>query len=139
MRIENSIDIDAPIERVWALTIDVESWPKHTPTITAVERLDTGPLHVGSTARIEQPGQRPRTWTVTELEEPRRFSWSARAMGTTMTASHELRTGEGRTTNRLVVEIEGAPAPIVGALLRRPIGKAIATENDGFKAAAETG
>ena len=60
MRIEDSIDIAAPVERVWELTMDVESWPQLTPTITSVKRLDHGPLAVGSAARIKQPAQAER-------------------------------------------------------------------------------
>lgn len=42
MQITDIIDIDAPIERVWELTVDVEAWPRYTPTMTSVERLDDG-------------------------------------------------------------------------------------------------
>jgi len=55
MRFENTIEIDAPADRVWALTTDVESWPAITPTMTKVERLDNGPFHATSTARVKQP------------------------------------------------------------------------------------
>lgn len=137
MRIEHRIEIVAPVTRVWELTLDVESWPEHTPTMTSVERLDTGPLAVGSRVRIKQPGQRARVWTVTELEPEQRFTWSTRAMGTTMTGSHLVAATDVGTTNTLVVEIEGGLAPLVGVLVRRPVARAIATENQGFKAAAE--
>jgi uncharacterized membrane protein len=137
MGIEHTIDIDAPIERVWALTLDVESWPDHTPTMTSIERLDDGPIAVGSAARIKQPAQRARVWTVSHLEPGRRFAWSAATMGTTMTATHELTPNGSRTTQTLRVEIEGTLSRLVGALVRRPIAKAIATENLGFKTAAE--
>jgi len=36
--------------------------------MTSVERLDDGPITLGSRARVKQPGQRPAVWTVTELE-----------------------------------------------------------------------
>lgn len=137
MRIEHSIEIAAPVERVWALTVDVEAWPEHTPTITRVERLDDGPLTVGSKARIKQPAQAERVWTVTDLQPRRRFAWATRAMGTTMTGGHELVQTEVGTRNTLTVEIEGPLAPLVGLIARRPIMKAITTENEGFRTAAE--
>ena len=138
MRIEHSIEIAAPVERVWDLTMDVESWPEHTSTITSVERLEDAPLAIGSTARIKQPAQPTRTWTVTALEPKKRFAWATKTMGTTMTGSHYLAPTEHGTRNTLTVDIEGPLAPVVGLLIRRPIRKAITTENEGFKAAAES-
>ena len=44
MRIEHTIEIDAPVKRVWELTLDVESWPQLSPTFTSVERLDAGSI-----------------------------------------------------------------------------------------------
>lgn len=137
MRIENTIQIDAPLARVWALTMDLKRWPAITPTITAIERLDEAPLTVGSKVRIKQPGQRAKVWTVTAIEPERLFAWSARVMGTTMTATHHLAAAAGGTTNRLTIDIEGRLAGLVGVLLRGPIRKALAKENAGFKAAAE--
>ncbi len=137
MRIENSIEIAAPVARVWRLTVEVESLPELTPTITSVERLDDGPLRVGSTARVKQPAQGPKTWTVTSLEPSTYFAWAAKALGTTMTGGHLLTPTETGTRNTLSIEIEGRLAPVVGALLRRPLAKALETENEGFKSAAE--
>lgn len=137
MRIEHTTEIAAPVSTVWELTLDVESLPEITPTITEVERLDDGPIGVGSATRLKQPGQRPRVWTVTELEPEHRFAWSTRVLGTEMTGAHVLSVSESGTKNTLTVDIDGPLAPIVGALVRRPILKAIATENQGFKEAAE--
>lgn len=137
MRIEHTIDIAAPTERVWALTVDVESWPDLSPTMTAVERLDGGPMRVGSTARVKQPGQRPKVWTVTAVEPGRRFAWRSRVFGTDMTATHTLRpTGEG-TVNTLTIDMAGRVAGLVRRVVGGQIHKALATENAGFKRAAE--
>ena len=137
MRIEHSITIAAPLQRVWALTMDVENWPRYTPTMTSVECLDEGPLAVGSEVRIKQPGQGAKVWAVTVLEPESRFAWSSRFMGSTMTATHQLAADGDATTNTLIVDIEGRLAPVVGLLLRAPIRKSLRKENEGFKAAAE--
>lgn len=138
MRIENTINIEAPVERVWELTIDVESWPEHTPTMTSIERLDGFPLDVGSRVRIKQPAQRAKVWTVTTMEPGRRFAWTTRAMGTTMTGSHALRTDGQGTTQTLSVDIDGPLSRLVGAAVGRAVARAIAIENQGFKTAAES-
>ncbi len=137
MRLEHTIDIDAPIDRVWDLTLDIEALPSLTPTMTSVERLDEGPLVVGSRARIKQPAQSAKVWTVTQLEPRKHFAWATRAMGTRMTGSHHLEESATGTTNTVTIDIEGALAPLVGLILRIPIKNAIKQENQGFKDAAE--
>lgn len=138
MRVEHSIDIDAPVQHVWNITLDVEAWPKHTPTIESIERLDGGPLAIGSQARVKQPGQAARVWTVSQLDPEKRFAWWTKAFGSTMTGIHLLDGNDARTTSTLAIEIEGPFAPIVGALVRRPIMAAITRENQGLKQATET-
>lgn len=137
MRLQHEERIDAAVADVWELTIDVESLPSLTDTMTEVERLDSMPLTVGSRVRIKQPGQPARVWTVTELDPGRRFVWTTRAMGMTMTAAHKLRESDHGTVNTLSVDLAGVLAPVLGRLLRRAITKALATENAGFKQAAE--
>ena len=137
MRIEHEIEIAASLATVWDLTMDVESWPQMSPTMDSVDRLETGPLSVGSQARIKQPGQGVKVWTVTQLDHEKTFAWSTRSLGMTMTGIHNLRSVGQRTVNTLVVEIEGGLAPVVGRMLRRPILAAITAENEGFKTAAE--
>lgn len=137
MQIEHGIEIEAPIGVVWELTEDVEAWPTISPTMTEITLLDPPPLAVGSRARVKQPGQRARVWTVSELEVGRRFAWSSSLLGTTMTGIHQLDGDDRATTNTLIIDIAGPLAPLLGRLLRRPILAAITAENEGFKAAAE--
>ena len=139
MNLGDEQEIDAPAATVWDLTIDVESWPKVTPTMTSVERLDTAPIAVGSRAKVKQPRQKATIWTVTRLEPGSLFEWSTRTMGMTMTGAHRIEPlGEGRCRNVLTLDASGLTATLFGWLLKRPIGKAIATENAGFKSAAES-
>ena len=69
------IDIAAPPERVWAVMVDVEKWPKWTPSIRSVKRLVSGPLIVSSRVLIHQPKFPPAQWTVTEVVAGSRFTW----------------------------------------------------------------
>jgi uncharacterized membrane protein len=129
--------IEAPIETVWDLTVDIEGLPATTPTITLAERLDDGPLRVGSTARLRQPHLRPAVWTVTRLEAPELFEWSTRLGWLTMTGRHTLRAAGTGTSNHLEVEFAGFGAGVAARLFGGSIRKAITTENRGMKAAAE--
>jgi len=137
MDITSELLIQAPVERVWDLTIDIEGWPELTPTMTDVERLDEGPLRVGSTARVVQPRQRPTVWTVTELVPYERFVWEAKVVGATMRAVHELSPRDGGCRNCLSVELDGFGSGLLSRLVGSRIRQAIATENEGFLAAAE--
>lgn len=137
MKIESAIQIDAPIETVWALTIDVEAWPALTPYMTSVTRLDAGDLRPGSQARIVQPGQRPKVWTVEERTAPSHFRWSTRLLWLDMTATHDLVTTSEGTRNTLGIALDGWGSGLVGSLMRPLVLKALRAENAGFKRAAE--
>ena len=139
MELRDELVIDAPAAVVWALTVDVESWPQVTPTMSSVARLDDEPFGVGSRARVKQPRQRAAVWTVTRLEPESVFEWSTRTMGMTFTGGHHIEAlGEGRCRNVLTLTATGPTATLLGWLLSRPMRQAIATENAGFKRAAES-
>jgi hypothetical protein len=138
MEITSALTIDASVERVWDLTLDLESWPEMTPTMTRVERLDSGPVVVGSRARVTQPKQRPTVWTVTRCEPRSCFEWTTKVAMVTMTASHHLEpTPDGRCRNTLGVAFSGVGAGLARRLLGGAVRHAIETENQGFRAAAE--
>jgi len=138
MEITSELTIDASVERVWDLTLDLESWPEMTPTMTRVERLDTGPVVVGSRARVTQPKQRPTVWTVTRCEPRSCFEWTTKVATVTMTASHHLEPmPDGRCRNTLGITFSGFGSGVARRLLGRAVRDAIQTENEGFRAAAE--
>jgi hypothetical protein len=138
MRIEHEQFIAAGADVVWRLTEDIERWPSITPTMNRVERLDDGPLHVGSSARISQPRQRPRVWTVTELDAPRRFAWSAGLGPVTMVATHLVEPVPDGCRNTLSVELSGLGSGALARLAGGQLRSALSAENEGFRNAAES-
>jgi uncharacterized membrane protein len=125
MRYEETTLIDAPVELIWRLTTDVDGWPSFMPTVQRLERLDDGPLRVGSTARIKQPGQFAAVWTVTVLEPMREFTWETRRPGLRLTGRHLLEPAGTGTRNTLVLESAGPAAglfsTLFGGLMRRSL------------------
>lgn len=137
MILTDTVEIAAPVERVWALTEAIEKWPEITPTITKIVRLDDGPLAVGSTARVEQPRQRARVWTVTRFEPNDTFAWRSRILGMPVTGTHSMTWRDGKTTHTLTLEISGVTSRLLGPILASTLRRALTTENAGFKQHAE--
>ena len=132
MRYEETTLIDAPVELIWRLTTDIDAWASFMPTVQRVERLDDGPLRVGSTARLKQPGQRTAVWTVTRLEPLREFTWETRRPGLRMTGRHLLEPAGAGTRNTLVLATEGPAAGLFSALFGGLMRKSIHREAAAF-------
>ncbi len=136
-RFRHHIEIDAPLEPLWALTAAIETWPSFTPTMTHIERLDEGPLSVGSTARVKQPGQPHAVWTVTTLDPPTTFAWETSVLGMTIMAGHHLEATNRGCRHTLVIEVSGAGSGVFTRLAGGRIARSLLAENEAFKKRAE--
>ncbi|VFA97772.1 Polyketide cyclase / dehydrase and lipid transport [Nocardia cyriacigeorgica] len=118
--------VDAPAEAAWQLLRDIERWPRWTPTVTAVQRKDTGAFLVGSSALVHQPGQPPRLWTVTDIEEGKSFTWMAGNRALTFTGDHLVEDRDGGTVVTVRFTLSGplsrVAALVAGKRIRRTIG-----------------
>ena len=141
MRYEETTLIDAPIDLIWRLTTEIGDWPAFLPTVQRLERLDAGPLRVGSTARLKQPAQSAAIWTVTRLEPRREFTWETRRMGIRMTGRHLLEPAGAGTRNTLVLDLDGRGSAVFSALFGGPVRTSIRRESAAFarQAAARSG
>ena len=132
MRYQETTHIDAPVDLIWRLTTDVEDWPAFMPTVQRLQRLDDGPLRVGSTVRLKQPGQTAAVWTVTRLDPMREFTWESRRPGLRMTGRHLLEPSGAGTRNTLVLETAGPAAGFFSALFGGLMRKSIHREAAAF-------
>lgn len=139
MRVETAIEIDADQERVWEVMTDVERWPEWTASVERAERLDDGPLRVGSRARLKQPRFPPVVWDVTELEPGQSFAWTAKSPGVTSVGRHRAvpRTGGGVTVT-LSLEQSGPLAPLLALFTAKLTRRYVDTEARGLKRRCET-
>jgi uncharacterized membrane protein len=135
--VDVGIDISAPAERVWQAVVDIESWPRWTPSTTEVKRLDDGPLHVGSRARVKQPGMQALVWEVTELDEGSHFTWVTHLPGVAATARDDI--DETANGSHLDVSLEwtGPLAGVVATVYGRRTRQSLTQEANGHKAASE--
>ncbi len=139
MRVEHSIHIDAPPEVVWRVTEDVERWPEWTASVERVERLDDGPLQVGSRARLKQPKFPPTVWEVTDVDPGRSFSWKNKSVGLTSVGHHRVVPRPvGGATVALALRQSGPLAPLLGILTSRLSQRYVETEAQGLKRRCET-
>ncbi|WP_082622756.1 SRPBCC family protein [Terrabacter sp. Root85] len=138
MEQHTSIDIDAPVARVWAVMRDVERWPEWTASVRSVTLLDDG-LRVGARARIDQPRIPTTVWTVTGLTEGHDFTWEASGPGTLTTGRHGVE-GTGRGTCRATLSItqSGLLGSVVGRGYRSLTDRYLVMEAAGLKARAES-
>ena len=125
-------NIDAPPEVVWELATDVTSWPEYMPTVQSVQRLEDGPLRLGASALIKQPGQRKALWTVTEFTPNHTFSWVSQRRGMAMTGSHRVEPEGPGTRSTLTLAMSGPLAPLLGPLLGGLMRRVLRTENACF-------
>ena len=135
--LQHSVVIAAPPERVWAVLVDVERWPERIPTVDSVERLDAGPLAVGSRTRLRQPRLSPAVWTVTELTEGSSYTWESKSPGVTVTAAHEVEPHPDGSRLTLSLTVSGPVAGIGWLMTRSMTKRYVETEAASIKAAAE--
>jgi len=78
-RIEESVEIKRPVDKVFAYTTDAKSWPKWQSTFPEAEQTSQGPVGVGTTFRgtIHMMGLTMK-WTAkaTEYEANKKFGKS---------------------------------------------------------------
>jgi hypothetical protein len=138
VRFEMSVRIAAPIDAVWGVLSDVESWSEWTDSVDRATWVQGSTVATGSRARIEQPRMPALEWTVSECEPPRSFTWRSAVPGVATTATHVLQElSDGTVSATLGVEQHGLLAPVAGLMTRRRSRAYVRMEAEGLKRRAE--
>ena len=139
MRFENSIEIDAPQQRVWDVLTDLEAWPQRIETVDSVELLTPAPITKGSRVRLRQPKLPEGTWDITVWDGPSYFEWTQKEGAATVIAGHRVEAlGEGRARLTLTLDMRGLLIPIIGRFYKDLTNRYLDLEAEGLKRAAET-
>ncbi|MGX1267620.1 SRPBCC family protein [Streptomyces phaeoluteigriseus] len=141
---ETNVEIDRPVEEVFAFLADGRNDPQFSPRVLKIERVPDAPTTVGTVFRstVKDAGMKSaREFRITTLEAPVRMRWAEMSKNTVMAreGGYDLEAlPDGGTRVRLFNVLEGRG---VGKLL---VGLALAAarkDADGFgariKAAAE--
>jgi carbon monoxide dehydrogenase subunit G len=126
MVFQSSIDINAPVEKVWALIDKLNEWPQWMPSIKKIERVSKGPLTVGSqlsvTAKVS--GLKVKLFmTVIDFVPERAVVMQGKALGTNLTRFYILEPMNDKTK----VTVGGEVSGFLAWLARRG-GQAISDE-----------
>jgi len=126
MKFESSVEINAPVEKVWTLVDHLEEWPQWMPSIKKIERVSKGPLTVGSqlsvTARVSRLTVK-LLMTISEFVPERAVVMEGKALGTKLTRFYTLEPVNGKTR----VTVGGEVSGLLAWLARRG-GQAISDE-----------
>lgn len=96
--VRTSIEINAPIERVWSILTDLPRWTEWNSAVTAIEA--SGPVAVGTTFRW-RAGSTINS-QVFRVTAPTLIAWSGRTMG--IDAVHVWRLSSGRAGTIVTTE-----------------------------------
>ena len=76
-RIEESIEIKRPVDKVFTYTTEAKNWPKWQSFIPEAEQTSPGPVNVGSTFKgVSRMMGRSMKWTAIATEYESNKKWS---------------------------------------------------------------
>ena len=108
-RVERTARIGAPPAEVFAYLADLDNLAEWQSGIVSAERVDDGPMRVGSSARVtrELMGQRLEVpLNVTDYEPSSRLGIASEVSGVKAAASLELRAADDGATTDLAFAME---------------------------------
>lgn len=75
-RIEESIEIKCPVDKVFAYTADAKNWPKWQSFIPEAEQTSQGPMNIGTTFKgVSRMMGRSMRWTAIATEYGSNKKW----------------------------------------------------------------
>ncbi|HEU5473509.1 MAG TPA: SRPBCC family protein [Actinophytocola sp.] len=110
---EATVDIDRPIDEVFAFLADGTNDPKFSPRVLEIAKTPDGPTAVGTVfaSTVKDAGVKTkREFKITELESPSRIRWAEQSKNlvTASQGGYDLEsTSDGKTRLRVFNVLEG--------------------------------
>ena len=124
---------DLSLEALWKRVIQIEEWPAFTPSITSAYVVGNCQLAIGAQVVINQPGAPEATWTVTEFNEQKSFTYEMRRAGVVSVAHHAVeQSNTGGSVLHLSFSMQGRLAKVWGALMGKKIKEFLQFEAEGL-------
>lgn len=130
---EETIEIEAPPDQVWAVLADIENWPAWTRSITSAQRLTPGGLAPGAEFRIRQPRLPAVVWTVDDVVPGRSFSWRSSSPGIESRGDHRVELSGDGSRAVLVFAQTGLLVFLSDLVFARLVRQYVRTEAEGLK------
>lgn len=121
-------------EQAWAVVSDLDRWDEMLPTIDEIDRVgEWSTIGVGSRFLVKQPALAAAEYEVTEWAPGRGFTWRARSLGVTTTATHVLTPSAAGCELELGIVWTGPAAVVVRLLFGRRTLKYLGLEMAAFQ------
>jgi uncharacterized protein YndB with AHSA1/START domain len=133
-RSEATITIHAPIEKVWALIVDVDRWPRWNKAVQAA-RLD-GPVAKGSVFTWTSGGLGIRS-VFQEVAPYERLSWTGRTFGTRAVHAWALKSTHGGVVVTTTETFDGWLPTLMPGAMQKTLDQTLPALLASLKAAAE--
>lgn len=138
-----SVDIDAPLERVWEILVDFPNYSRWNSFCPGIEC--SGVLGTNVVMDVRFPGQKPRKQVevLNVLEPPHRIAWGVIMGSRAILVANRYQTLEAlapdRTRYTTIDYMSGLLGPLVKMLYAEKVRAGFQLAADGLKAYAERG
>ena len=110
--IEESVNIKRPVDKVFAYTLDVKSWPKWFSTLTEAEQTSQGQFGAGTTFTATSKGmglKTKMTGKVTGFEANKSWDkeFGTRSLAVKVRYSHDFIDGNTKVTQHFDIKLTG--------------------------------
>jgi uncharacterized protein YndB with AHSA1/START domain len=132
-RIEESIEIKRPADKVFAYTTDAKNWPKWQSFIPEAEQTSQGPMNIGTTFKgVSRMMGRSMRWTgiTTEYESNKKWGKNITCGSLTIEEHVTYNSVEGGTTFTILYDMKVGGflkllSPVMAGSMRKETKKSL--------------